>query len=273
MATTAKLSPEQSALHEYEELLKDYKSVMVGSVSASGVPEVSYTPAIHTANRDFFIYVSEMSAHTQNIREQKTASLMVIEDEKTAKQLFARKRVTFQCEAEEIERDSEPWKAAMVEFETELGGVVRALMGMADFHLIRLRPSEGRLVVGFGRAFDVTGENLDVVEHVKGIDGKGHKMIKKNAEPLSPEVVQRMVNHMNEDHSDAVLLYVKHFAQREADSASLEDITHESMKIKVDNGEELEIPFRKPLADSHDAHMTMVKMAKQARKAVEAELV
>ncbi|MEO0454128.1 MAG: DUF2470 domain-containing protein [Verrucomicrobiota bacterium] len=269
MNETVKLSPEESAKQEYETLLNEYQSVLLGSVSEEGIPEVSYTPAIHNEERDFFIYVSEMSAHTKNIRGQECASLMIIEDEKSAKQLFARRRITFQCQVDEIERDTEQWEAVMADFEKQLGGVVKALMGMADFHLLRLKPSKGRLVVGFGKAFDVTGENLDVVEHVKGEGGHGHRMVKKNAEPLTPEAVDRMVNHMNEDHTDAIILYVKHFAKRETGSALLKDISHESMRITIDDGEEVEISFDKPLADSHDAHMTMVKMAKEARQAIE----
>jgi len=174
MNETTSDAPEVKALREYEALLDQFQSVMLGTATADGTPEVSYTPSIVDEDRNFYVYVSELSAHTKNLREQKQGSLMIIEDEKTAAQLFARKRVTFQCRAEEIERDSSQWTDITDQMKAKLGGVFEHLMGMTDFHLIRLTPEKGRLVVGFGMAFDVVGDQMDRLEHVRG-DGKGHR--------------------------------------------------------------------------------------------------
>lgn len=174
MNETISEAPEVKALREYEALLDQFQSVILGTAGADGTPEASYTPAIVDEDRNFYIYVSELSAHTENILTQKKASLLVIEDEKSAAQLFARKRVTFQCRAEEIARDSDGWTSVTDRMKAKLGGVFEHLMGMTDFHLIRLTPEKGRLVVGFGMAFDVVGDQMDQLEHVRG-DGKGHR--------------------------------------------------------------------------------------------------
>jgi len=88
--------------------------------------------------------------------------------------------------------------------------------------------------------------------------------------PFTAEDVQRMVEHMNEDHADSVLLYAKHFAGRtEASSALLKDVTAEKMILTLDGDETIEIPFPHRLEDGHDAHMTMVQMSKEARAALE----
>lgn len=79
-----------------------------------------------------------------------------------------------------------------------------------------------------------------------------------------------MVDHMNEDHADSVLLYAQHFAGRkDATSAVLNDVTPERMTLTLDSGDRIKIPFPHRLADGHDAHMTMVKMSKEARQALE----
>ncbi len=87
---------------------------------------------------------------------------------------------------------------------------------------------------------------------------------------FSPEDVERMVQHMNEDHADSVLLYAHHFAGRtDAKAAVLDDVTPDKMALTLDGGECIEIPFPHRLEDGHDAHMTMVQMSKEARAALE----
>jgi len=89
-------------------------------------------------------------------------------------------------------------------------------------------------------------------------------------EAFAPEAVKRMVDHMNEDHADSVLLYAKYFAGKtEATSAVLNDVAPEKMSLTLDDGETVEVPFPHRLENGHDAHITMVKMSKEARKALE----
>jgi len=87
-------------------------------------------------------------------------------------------------------------------------------------------------------------------------------------------MVERMVTHMNEDHADSVLAYVRHFGSfPKAVSAELLGLDARLMRIsaKSPTGQrEIEVPFEPPLTSAHDAHMTMVRMSKQAKKALEA---
>ena len=92
--------------------------------------------------------------------------------------------------------------------------------------------------------------------------------------PFSEEDVARMVSHMNEDHADSVLAYAQHFGQcRDATAATLIDVTADAMTLKVivmGDEKEINIPFEHPLKSGHDAHMTMVKMSKAAKKSLSA---
>ena len=92
--------------------------------------------------------------------------------------------------------------------------------------------------------------------------------------PFSQEDVARMVSHMNEDHADSVLAYAQHFGQcHDATAATLIDVTADAMMLKVvvmGDEKEINIPFEHPLKSGHDAHMTMVKMSKAAKKSLSA---
>jgi putative heme iron utilization protein len=165
----------QSAHSGYASLLSGFQSIQLGTASTEGIPEASYAPAVMTESRAFYIHVSELSNHTANLRNTRKASVLLIEDEETSEQIFARKRVTYACNAAEVVHESAEWKDAMERFAEKFGGIMNHLKNMKDFHLIRLRPNSGRLVVGFGQAYEVTGEHMDELCHLRGIDGKGHR--------------------------------------------------------------------------------------------------
>jgi len=162
---------------QYEQLLSTFQTVQLATVNAEGIPTASYSPAVLDDERNVYIYVSEIANHTGNLLSNGKASFMIIEDESASGQLFARKRISFKAEAAVIERGSEQWDAIMGRFEEKFGRVVEHLKGMDDFHLIRLSPEEGRLVLGFGRAYSISAD-LSQVEHLKGLDGNGHRETK-----------------------------------------------------------------------------------------------
>lgn len=261
--------------NQYLALLGAFQSVQLATVDDSGVPFASYSPAVLDDERNFYVYVSEIANHTQNLRGNGRASFMVIEDETLSHQIFARKRITFNARGTEVARDSKKWEEILGRFEEKFGKVVEHLKTMDDFHLIRLEPQDGRLVLGFGRAYSISAD-LQHVEHLKGLDGGGHRKVGSKpsvAGPITPEVVARIAGHMNEDHADSVLMYVQHYAARkDAQSAVLVNIDHEGMDIDTvfpGGSEIVRVPFEKPLAGPSDAHLVLVEMSKIARKALQ----
>tara|TARA_B110000037_G_C16676624_1_gene324942 strand:- start:165 stop:458 length:294 start_codon:yes stop_codon:yes gene_type:complete len=97
---------------------------------------------------------------------------MFIEDEATADNLFARKRLTLDCEASIVERDTDEWNGLMDRSTERLGETMGYLRGMKDFDLFRLVAKSGRLVLGFGKAYQVSGDGLSEIGFVKS---SGHK--------------------------------------------------------------------------------------------------
>jgi putative heme iron utilization protein len=89
------------------------------------------------------------------------------------------------------------------------------------------------------------------------------------ADPITPEVSQRICAHMNDDHAEAVLLYAKVYGKEErATAARMTAIDPEGMDLSVTLASEattLRIPFERQLTDSEDAHQTLIGMVRQAR--------
>ena len=184
MATgQTKIDPElEKAQTGYQALLGGFQSIQLGTVAADGTPEASYAPAIVDAKRNFYIHVSELSAHTQNLMDTKKASVLVIEDEGVAEIIFARKRATFACFATQIERHCDEWESVIAQFEEKFGKMMGFLKTMEDFHLFRLEPTYARLVLGFGKAYDVSGAGMDAIAHVSGKDGAHRRESKTETE-------------------------------------------------------------------------------------------
>jgi putative heme iron utilization protein len=103
----------------------------------------------------FHVYVSQLAAHTRNLLASGRASVLVIEDESAATQPLARRRLTFQCTAVPVPRDTATHAATLAALRAKLGPAFDLITGLGDFRLICLRPVSGRLVAGFGQAFDV----------------------------------------------------------------------------------------------------------------------
>ncbi len=89
------------------------------------------------------------------------------------------------------------------------------------------------------------------------------------ADPLTPQVSERICKHMNEDHADAVALYAQVFGGVEGvTQARMQAIDSEGMDLQVQvetEAQTLRIRFDHPLKDSEDAHHTLIEMVKQAR--------
>lgn len=89
------------------------------------------------------------------------------------------------------------------------------------------------------------------------------------SDPLSREVSDRICQHMNEDHADAIAIYAQTFGNSpETESAQMISIDPTGMNLITQiKGESLplRIEFDHTLKDSEDAHQTLITMLKEAR--------
>ncbi|WP_375753354.1 heme utilization protein HutZ [Vibrio sp. HN007] len=161
---------------EVAEFRETQKTLQLATITPSGVPHVSYSPFVYLPD-GYYILVSDIAQHGQNLHNNKNISIMMIEDEQDAKSIYARKRLSFDAQANHIERESEVWTNAVKALEGRFGEIVSNLSNLGDFNLYRLVPEQGRFVKGFGKAFEVSGSDMVDFVHLN----EGHKSINKQA--------------------------------------------------------------------------------------------
>lgn len=166
------MSQLEKAQAEYESFPQEFSSVIISTISQEGIPNASYAPFVMDDSKNIYIYVSGLSTHTQNIESNPRVSVLLIEDEAKADQIFARRRLSFDCTATLVERETVTWNQIVDRFQERFGEIIEVLRGLADFRIFQLTPSEGRFVIGFGAAYHISGDNLDRLVQITG-DKKG----------------------------------------------------------------------------------------------------
>lgn len=152
----------EKLLPEIEEFKASRHSLQLATKSASGVPNASYAPYA-LADDGFYILVSELARHGTNLKVSSDVSVMLVEDESEAKTIFARKRLTFDAHATQVDRESEAFTKGVTALSARFGEMIDSLAVLKDFNLFKLTPHNGLYVKGFGQAFSLTGtELLDV---------------------------------------------------------------------------------------------------------------
>lgn len=157
--------PERAAdevIDELTALRQSQRSVILATVGTAGSPEASYAPYVCDETGNFYIFVSRLAQHTRNLETLPEASLLFIEPEHTARQIFARRRLTYRCAVLPIAAGTPEWTSRIELMRKYFGAVVSQLSGLADFRLFRLQPFEGRYVRGFGQAFQWRRAGQDV---------------------------------------------------------------------------------------------------------------
>lgn len=138
----------------------NFNSVVLATVSSGGVPDASYTPYIQDDNGNILIFISELAQHTKNLINSPIASLLWIEDEKQSRNLFARQRLTLQCDVRELMNDTAQWEVALTQMQHIHGKTIEVLRSLPDFHLFTLEARHGNYVRGFAKAFSASGDEL-----------------------------------------------------------------------------------------------------------------
>ena len=147
--------------------LASLKTLQMATASAAGEPEASYAPFVRTGDGAFYVCVSDLSRHTGHLVATGRASVLIVEDESSAAQLFARRRLAFECRAEPVERGATRWHGIMDLFERKFGEVAGLIRPLADFRTFALVPRRGVFVKGFGQAYRIAGPALDALRRVQ----------------------------------------------------------------------------------------------------------
>lgn len=157
-------TPLDAVLQECRQFPANFRSLQLATCNATGEPEASYAAYVaHEGN--YYIYTSELSAHTGNLSATGRCSVMFIESEAEAKHLFARRRLTLQCKAIECHRDTAAFDTIMNQFVDTFGSFMSMMRKLTDFHLYELQPVSGAYVAGFAKAYTLHGTGLSQITH------------------------------------------------------------------------------------------------------------
>ena len=160
MSNAPNPSPQPSVQTEIERLHAQCISVILATTDAGGDAQASYAPYafLHGC---YYIFISALAAHTQHILNNPNVGLLIIEDESSARNVYARARLSYETHASIIERDSAECHNALTALRERAGSTMDVLSQLGDFVMVRLAPHKGSLVLGFGKAYALDGQAPD----------------------------------------------------------------------------------------------------------------
>ena len=152
-------------------LIGQSKTLILATVSTQGQPNASYAPFAMDTDGHFFVYISDIALNAQNLLVNPKVSVMIVEDEHASKEIFARRRITLSCEVKELQEAQDIYTEKPQLLKQRHGDIVDSLSDYQDFHLFEFTPIKGRMVLGFGKAYELTGTDFSIAHIAEG----GHR--------------------------------------------------------------------------------------------------
>ena len=151
---------------ERDILLTQARTVLMAASGEGEMPEMGVTPLVRH-DGGMFIYPSRLSAHVRAMLKAGKAAFLVIEDQDSAQNIWARKRIKFDAKLTEIERKSDIFEIVCNDFAARHGPTMGLIRDFTDFHLLQLHPIGGVMVLGFAQAYQLAGPDLAVTTHLR----------------------------------------------------------------------------------------------------------
>ncbi len=138
-------------IEQFNTFDNDILSMTISSVNENCTPLTNYSPFVKD-NDSYYICVSSNLEHYTNMMNSKKAHILIIEDEKNASHIYARKRLYFNAVCQSVENEDEIFAL----YDKRFGDSLSFLKTMDDFKIIKLIPKEKSLVLGFGAAYKMS---------------------------------------------------------------------------------------------------------------------
>ena len=162
---------------------KSRQSLILSTVSEKGELETSVVPFVELKSGVLAILVSELAQHTQNLlaltayenhklgANKKSAGLvagLIVADEASTEQLFARERLSLQLHVERVAGESDERRTVLSLMQSQFGDVITVLAGLPDFHCFKLQVESGRYIRGFGAAYAFLNCPCNALQAING---------------------------------------------------------------------------------------------------------
>ncbi len=156
------------------QFLEPLKSLTISSLDVNENPFSSYAPFVKYEHK-YYVYLSLMAKHSTNLVQNKIASIFFCEDEKDCKNIFARKRISIQCNVKKLAQNTNEETLILDEFRKKFGNeMIDMLHKMGDFYLFEFTPFYGEAVFGFGQAYNLGGVDFEEFVQRENTNSTGH---------------------------------------------------------------------------------------------------
>ena len=218
-------------------LSKKHVGLPFGSVMPYGLDE--------TGNPTFLI--STMAVHTQNLQYSPKANLLIVETT-TDEDPLGKARVSIMGEITQVaEEDLAMIRESYLDQHQE----AKYWVDFGDFAFYRMKIIDLYFVGGFGTMGWVTAEEYRQAK----------------ADPLA-DVPFEIIQHMNEDHKDALVLLAQHFGNHSSDQVKMITVDHLGFDLELTQGNqlhEIRLNFIRQVQNANAVRKVLVEMVQKAR--------
>jgi heme iron utilization protein len=222
---------------------------LIGSLSTQSekFPGFPFGSMMPYAPDDFgrpIFFISSMAMHTQNLRRNPRASLLIMQPDVSGDPLGAA-RLTLLGDAQEVAAE-EVRERYLARHEN-----AKFWQDYSDFAYFRLEVSAVYFIGGFG-----------VMGWVAAVDYAG-----ASPDPLAA-AAPGIIRHMNNDHADALLLIARRFAGETADEVAMTAVDRLGFHLRLKSGDRIHgrrVAFPREVRDRENARAVFVEMVQQAK--------
>jgi putative heme iron utilization protein len=192
------------------------------------------------------ILTSQLSVHTRLLEADPRCSLLLSAIGKGDP--LAHPRLTLLAKAKRLDRESDEAQNIRRRYLLQ-HPKAELYVDFPDFAFWRLQVASGSLNGGFGRAYRMKKEDLlaDLSELFDFYDFEA-----------------QAIEHMNDDHADAVALYATQLCGAREGAWRLIGIDPEGIQMALGD-EILRLPFPRPLTGPHEVRPMLIRLANEAR--------
>jgi putative heme iron utilization protein len=241
MQPTADFNPSRLA----RSLLRRSRQGALATLTAEGGdPYCSLVNVASHSDGSPILLISRLALHTRNILADSRVSLML--DERAAGDPLEGARIMLAGRAEEAAGDE---AAILRRRYLNAHPSAEAFAGFKDFSFFRIAPSGAHLVAGFGRIVD-----LAPAQFLTDISDAGGLL----------EAEQGAIEHMNEDHREAMNLYATKLLGAEAADWACTGCDPDGMDMQAD-GKALRLDFPERVTTGTELRKMLVRLVAEAR--------
>lgn len=238
------MSKKNKAIKDARTLLRSSEKAMLSthSFSKKGYPFGSVTTYMTDHQGHPIIYISHLAQHTKNIKHDNKISLLVSQESND--DINAGARLTLLGHAELVSENECEFIAEKFYLKFPES---RKYQDTHDFNFYRLKVEYVRYIGGFGQIYW-----LDCNQFILPI-------------PDWLENEQPAIEHMNEDHKDAMQLMCSYFKKFKADEICMTHLYPDGCAIRANGCQNFFLAYQELAESSKDIRIRLVELTQEAR--------